>query len=60
MIRRGDAARVSALFFLVPPLAALIALAILGEAMPPLGWVGMAVAAGGVALATRRQGAAES
>jgi drug/metabolite transporter (DMT)-like permease len=59
MIRRGEAARVSALFFLVPPLAALIALVFLGETMPPLGWVGMAVAAGGVALATRPEPASE-
>jgi drug/metabolite transporter (DMT)-like permease len=54
MIRRGDAARVSALFFLVPPVAGLIALLVLGERMPPLGWVGMAIAAAGVALATRK------
>jgi drug/metabolite transporter (DMT)-like permease len=53
MIRRGDAARVSALFFLVPPVAGLIALVVLGERVPPLGWVGMAIAAAGVALATR-------
>jgi drug/metabolite transporter (DMT)-like permease len=54
MIRRGEAARVSALFFLVPPLAALIALVVLGERMPALGWIGMAAAAVGVAVATRR------
>jgi drug/metabolite transporter (DMT)-like permease len=53
MVRRGDAARVSALFFLVPPVAGLIALLVLGEQVPPLGWVGMAIAAAGVALATR-------
>jgi drug/metabolite transporter (DMT)-like permease len=55
MVRRGEAARVSSLFFLVPPLAALIAWAVLGEALPPLAWVGMALAAGGVAVATRSQ-----
>lgn len=53
MVRRGEAARVSALFFLVPPLAALIAWVVLGEALDGLSWVGMAVAAAGVALATR-------
>jgi drug/metabolite transporter (DMT)-like permease len=58
MIRRGEAARVSALFFLVPPLAAVIALILLGEAMPVLGWIGMAAAAVGVAVATRRTGEA--
>jgi len=40
MIRAGDVARVSALFFLVPPLAALLAWAMLGEVMPPLAWGG--------------------
>ncbi len=54
MIRHGEAARVSALFFLVPPGAALIAWAVLGETMPPLAWPGVALAAVGVALATRK------
>lgn len=53
MIRHGEAARVSALLFLVPPMAALIAWALIGEAMPPAAWAGMAVAAAGVALATQ-------
>ncbi|MBJ7597446.1 MAG: EamA family transporter [Candidatus Nephthysia bennettiae] len=55
MVRRGEAARVSALFFLVPPLAGLMALALLGESIPPVAWVGMGVAAAGVMIATRRQ-----
>lgn len=55
MIRAGDVSRVSALFFLVPPLAALIAWGLLGEVMPPIAWAGMAVAALGVFLATRRK-----
>jgi drug/metabolite transporter (DMT)-like permease len=54
MMRRGAASQVSALFFLVPPLAALIAWAVLGESLPPLAWVGMVLAAVGVAVATRR------
>lgn len=54
MVRAGEASRVSALLFLVPPLAALIAFILIGEAMPPLAWVGMAVAAAGVLLATVR------
>lgn len=54
MIRMGDVSRVSALFFLVPPLAALLAWLLLGEVMPPLAWFGMALAAVGVLLATRR------
>lgn len=52
MIRYGEASRVSSLLFLVPPMAALIAWALIGEAMPALAWLGMAVAAVGVALAS--------
>jgi len=53
MIRAGEVARVSALFYLVPPLAAMFAWPLLGEAMPPLAWAGMALAAVGVTLARR-------
>jgi drug/metabolite transporter (DMT)-like permease len=53
MIRHGEASRVSALFFLIPPLAALIAWLLLGEPMPPAAWPGLALAALGVALASR-------
>lgn len=42
-----------ALFFLVPLPAALIAWAPIGAAMPPLAWLGMALAAGGVTVAIR-------
>jgi drug/metabolite transporter (DMT)-like permease len=55
MLRNGEAARVSALFFLVPPLAALIAWAMLGEHLDNLAWAGMAVAAVGVGIASRGQ-----
>lgn len=54
MIRAGDVSRVSALFFMVPPLAALTAWVLLGEIMPPLAWVGLAFASLGVYLATRK------
>ncbi len=54
MIRAGDVSRVSALFYLVPPLSALFAWPMLGEVMPAPGWVGMALAATGVALASRK------
>ncbi len=54
MIRAGAVSRVSALFYLVPPLSALFAWPLLGEVMPPLGWAGMALAAVGVALVSRR------
>ncbi|MFM7336486.1 MAG: DMT family transporter [Tabrizicola sp.] len=53
MIRAGEVARVSALFYLVPPLSAVFAWPLLGEAMPPLAWAGMALAGIGVALARR-------
>lgn len=53
MIRAGEVARVSALFYLVPPLSALFAWPLLGEAMPPLAWIGMALAGFGVILARR-------
>ena len=53
MLRAGSAAAVSAWFFLIPPVAALVAWSVLGEAVPPLGWAGMALAAAGVAIATR-------
>ena len=54
MIRRGEVSRVSALFFLVPPMAAIIGWVLLGEQMPALAWVGLALAAIGVALVTNR------
>ena len=54
MIRVGQVSRVSALFYLVPPLSALFAWPLLGEVMPPWGWAGMALAAGGVALVGRK------
>ena len=53
MIRAGEVSRVSSLFYLVPPLSALIAWPVLGEAMPMLGWLGFALAAVGVLLARR-------
>jgi drug/metabolite transporter (DMT)-like permease len=52
MMRRGEASKVSALFFLVPPLAAVIAWAVLGERLPAVAWIGMVLAAVGVWIAT--------
>ena len=54
MIRAGEVARVSSLFYMVPPLSALIAWPMLGEAMPVWAWAGMALAAFGVAIASRK------
>ena len=56
MIRAGEVARVSALFYLVPPLSALFAWPLLGEAMPPAAWAGMALASVGVGMVSGRKG----
>ncbi|KVG64444.1 multidrug DMT transporter permease [Burkholderia pseudomultivorans] len=53
MVRHGEASRVSALFFLIPPATALIALAVLGETIGALAWPGMALAAAGLYLVMR-------
>ena len=54
MIRAGEVSRVSALLFLVPPLAALMAWVVLDEIMPPLAWAGLGVAGAGVWIVTRK------
>lgn len=48
LIQRGDATSISALLYLVPPLAMLIAWAVLGEAFTPMALAGLALAAAGV------------
>jgi drug/metabolite transporter (DMT)-like permease len=50
LIRRGEAARVSSLFFLVPPVTALVAWMVFGETFGPLALAGMVVTVIGVAL----------
>lgn len=55
MIRAGDVSRVSALFFMVPPLAAIMAWLLIGEAMTTFAWLGFAAASLGVYIATRKQ-----
>lgn len=54
LIRRGAATRVVSLFYLTPPTTALMAWALFGESLSPLGVLGMAVAVLGVALVVRR------
>lgn len=54
MIRAGQVSKVSALLFLVPPLAALMAWVVLDEIMPPIAWLGLIMAGAGVFLATRK------
>ena len=50
LLRRGDASRVTSLLYLVPPVTALMAWAVFGEALSPLTLAGMALTAAGVAL----------
>lgn len=55
MVRRGEASATASLFFLVPPMSALVAWLLAREVLPPLGWVGMFFAAVGVALVRVRR-----
>ena len=54
MIRKGEAARVTSLLYLVPGGAALMAWPILGETFSPLAMLGMVTAGVGVWLVMRR------
>ncbi|MBI2314266.1 MAG: DMT family transporter [Betaproteobacteria bacterium] len=54
MIRHGEAARVSSLFYLTPPTTAVLAFVGFGEKLGPLALAGMAAAAVGVAMVMRR------
>jgi drug/metabolite transporter (DMT)-like permease len=53
MLRRGQAARVSSLFYLTPPTAAVFGYLTYGEAFGWFGLAGFAISVAGVALATR-------
>jgi drug/metabolite transporter (DMT)-like permease len=55
LIRRGAAARVASLFYLVPPTTALMAWLLFDERFGPLALVGMAMIALGVALVLVRR-----
>lgn len=54
LIRRGEASRVSSLFFLVPPSTAVIAWFLFGETLEPTAVIGMVLAMIGVALVNLR------
>jgi drug/metabolite transporter (DMT)-like permease len=54
LLRHGAAAEVARLFYLVPPVTALMAFALFGERLGALAIAGMALIAVGVALAKRR------
>jgi drug/metabolite transporter (DMT)-like permease len=58
MIRRAAATRVVSLFYLTPPVTALMAWALFGEKLAPLALVGMAVCVAGVFLVNWRAAAA--
>jgi drug/metabolite transporter (DMT)-like permease len=53
LIRRGAVAGVAALLYLVPPVSALMAYVLFGEALSSVQILGMLIAAAGVALASR-------
>lgn len=53
LIARGAVAGVAALFYLVPPVSALMAFALFGETLTAIQMAGMALAAAGVAIAAR-------
>lgn len=54
MIRHGEASRVASLFFLTPPVTAVMAYLLFGERLPAVALAGLALSAAGVALVTRR------
>ncbi len=53
LIRRGAAAKVASLFYLVPPVTAMIAFFLFGETLGPTAILGMALTVVGVWLVTR-------
>lgn len=54
MLRSGEATRVSALFFLVPPATAFLAFVVLSEPLTPLALVGMMISALAILIVTTR------
>jgi drug/metabolite transporter (DMT)-like permease len=54
MLRTGSASKVSSLYYLVPPTAAVIAYFLFGEVIGLVGWIGMALAGLGVVLVMRQ------
>ncbi|UYV38153.1 DMT family transporter [Rhodobacteraceae bacterium D3-12] len=56
LVQRGNATRISALLYLVPPLALLIAWVLLGETLAPLAFVGFVISVVGVFMVNRATG----
>jgi drug/metabolite transporter (DMT)-like permease len=53
LLRKGEASRVSALFYLVPPITALMGFVAFHETLSPAALAGFAITVGGVYLGTR-------
>jgi drug/metabolite transporter (DMT)-like permease len=53
ILRRGAAARIASLFYLVPPVTAFMAFLLFGETLGATALAGMAFTAAGVALVNR-------
>lgn len=54
LIRRGAATKVASLFYLVPPVTALVAYVVFGETLSPLAILGMGLSVAGVAMVTSK------
>ena len=54
LVQRGDATRISAMMYLVPPLAMVAAWLILGETITPLALLGFALSAAGVYIVGKK------
>ncbi|MGB8337532.1 MAG: DMT family transporter [Burkholderiales bacterium] len=54
LLRRGEAAKTASLFYLVPPVTALMAFILFDEILAPTAILGMAISAFGVALVVRK------
>jgi drug/metabolite transporter (DMT)-like permease len=54
LLRKGEASRVSALFYLVPPITAIMGFAAFHETLTPAAFAGFAITVGGVYLGTRQ------
>lgn len=60
MLRTGSASKVSSLYYLVPPVAAIQAFFLFDEVIPPVGIMGMLLAGLGVVLVMRQSKALEA
>ena len=54
LLRRGSATSFSSLYFLVPPVTAVMAYLLFGEHLPPVALIGLAVSSLGVLLVRER------